>query len=102
MLDRSLVTGYLQVADDEAIAAEEGLFAGFSTGAHLAAALQLLRDRERGSTIAFLACDSGLKYLSTDLFPTQIGRKKLVSGGSFQREFTLIRSPSHSIVIANT
>ena len=81
LLDRSLVTDYLQVADDDAIAsarmiaAEEGLFAGFSTGAHLAAALQLLRERERGSTIAFLACDSGLKYLSTDLFPTQIGHE---------------------------
>lgn len=81
LLDRSLVTDYLQVADDDAIAsarmiaAEEGLFAGFSTGAHLAAAVQLLRERERGSTIAFLACDSGLKYLSTDLFSTQIGRE---------------------------
>ncbi|MEI6337548.1 MAG: cysteine synthase family protein [Verrucomicrobiota bacterium] len=81
LLDRSLVTDYLQVTDGEVIAAarmvavEEGIFAGFSTGAHLAAAIQLLRGRERGSTIAFLACDSGLKYLSTDLFPTQIGRE---------------------------
>jgi len=75
LLDRSLVTDYLQVTDQQAIdaarmiAAEEGIFAGFSTGAHLAAAIQLLRGRERGSTLAFLACDSGLKYLSTDLFP---------------------------------
>ena len=81
LLDRSLVTDYLQVSDDEAVAAarmiavEEGIFAGFSTGAHLAAAIQLLRERERGSTIAMLACDSGLKYLSTDLFPTQICRE---------------------------
>ena len=78
LLDRSLVTDYLQVTDDEAvtaarlIASAEGIFAGFSTGAHLAAAIQLLRDRERNSTVAFLACDSGLKYLSTDLFPSQI------------------------------
>ena len=75
LLDRSLVTGYLEVTDAEAIAAarflaaEEGIFAGFSTGAHLAAAWQLLDGPEAGATIVFLVCDSGLKYLSTDLFP---------------------------------
>ena len=75
LLDRSLVTDYLRVTDDEAIAgarllaAEEGIFGGFSSGAHLAAALGLLWERERGATVAFLICDSGLKYLSTDLFP---------------------------------
>ncbi|MCL2648576.1 MAG: cysteine synthase family protein [Phycisphaerales bacterium] len=75
LLDPTLVTGYLQVSNDEAIhgarmlAAEEGVFAGFSSGAHLAAAMALLQSHEPGATIAFLACDSGLKYLSTDLFP---------------------------------
>ncbi len=74
LLDRTLVQDYLTVTDDEAIAgarmlaAEEGVFAGFSSGAHLAAALHLLQQRERGATIAFLICDSGLKYLSTDLY----------------------------------
>ncbi len=33
------------------------------------AAWRLLAEQEAGATIAFLACDSGLKYLSTDLFP---------------------------------
>ena len=75
LFDRSLATGYVAVTDEQAIAAarhlaaEEGIFAGFSTGAHLAAAWKLLAEREAGATIAFLACDSGLKYLSTDLFP---------------------------------
>jgi len=75
LLDRSLVTDYLQVSDDEAIAgarmlaAEEGIFGGFSSGAHVAAAIALLAGRESGATIAFLVCDSGLKYLSTDLYP---------------------------------
>jgi cysteine synthase A len=75
LLDRSLVAGYLQVSDAEAIAAarflaaREGIFAGFSTGANLAAAWQLLDGPEAGATIAFLVCDSGLKYLSTDLYP---------------------------------
>jgi len=76
LLDPALVSGSLQVSNDEAIngarmlAAEEGVFAGFSSGAHLAAAMALLQSREAGATVAFLACDSGLKYLSTDLFPT--------------------------------
>jgi cysteine synthase A len=66
--------GYLQVTDDDAIicarrlATEEGIFAGFSTGANVAAALQLLNGKHRGQTVVTLACDSGLKYLSTDLW----------------------------------
>jgi len=39
-----------------------------NTGTGLAA-WRLLAEQEAGATIAFLACDSGLKYLSTDLFP---------------------------------
>ncbi len=75
LFDKTLVTGYVAVTDEQAIAAardlaaEEGIFAGFSTGAHLAAAWRLLAEQEAGATIAFLACDSGLEYLSTDLFP---------------------------------
>ncbi|MCY4020257.1 MAG: cysteine synthase family protein [Chloroflexi bacterium] len=74
MIDRDLVDGCLRVSDDEAarmsrrLAREEGLFAGFSSGANLAAALQLLRAAHRGQRIAILLCDSGLKYLSTDLW----------------------------------
>jgi cysteine synthase len=73
------VDGYLQVADDEAIicarrlAREEGIFAGFSTGANLAGALQLLRGSHSGQTVVTIACDSGLKYLSTDLWSDVIG-----------------------------
>jgi len=68
------IDGYLQVSDEEAIscsrrlAAEEGIFAGFSSGANVAAALQLLREEARGKTVVTIACDSGLKYLSTDLW----------------------------------
>lgn len=75
LLDRDLVTGYLRATDDEAIrcarllASREGIFGGFSAGANLAGALQLLADQEKNQTIAILICDSGLKYLSTDLYP---------------------------------
>ena len=74
MINRSHIDGYLQVTDDVAVsmtrrlAREEGIFAGFSTGANLAAALQLLRNLHQAQTIVIIACDSGLKYLSTDLW----------------------------------
>lgn len=75
LLDPGLVDGYVSVTDAEAITAarelarSEGIFAGYSTGANLAAAIQLLRHREAGATIVVLVNDSGLKYLSTDLYP---------------------------------
>ena len=68
------VDGYLQVSDDQAIdmarrlAKEEGIFAGFSSGANVAAAWSLLEDRGEDMTVVVLICDSGLKYLSTDLW----------------------------------
>jgi cysteine synthase A len=68
------VDGFLQVTDEQAmtvarrLAAEEGIFAGFSTGANVAAALQLLQGAHPAQTIVTIACDSGLKYLSTDLW----------------------------------
>jgi cysteine synthase A len=74
MLRPGLVDGYLQVADGEAIAMarrlarEEGVFAGFSSGANVVAAVQLLRGPCRGATVVTIMCDSGLKYLSTDLW----------------------------------
>ena len=74
LIRREHVDGYLQVSDEEAIrvtrrlAREEGLFAGFSSGANVAAALHLLQTTCAGATVAVLLCDSGLKYLSTDLW----------------------------------
>ena len=74
LLDRDLVDGFLKVRDHEAmamarrLAREEGLFAGFSAGANAAAALRLLQTIHQGQTIAALLCDSGLKYLSADLW----------------------------------
>jgi cysteine synthase A len=67
--------GYLHVTSEEAtemsrkLARLEGIFGGFSGGANVAAAVQLLRGSHRGGVVACLICDSGLKYLSTDLWP---------------------------------
>jgi cysteine synthase A len=68
------IDGYVAVSDTEAIATarclarQEGIFAGFSSGANVAAALKLLDGPCQGATIAVMICDSGLKYLSTDLW----------------------------------
>ena len=68
------VDGYIQVGDEEAIrvarrlAKEEGVLAGFSSGANVAAALRLLQGPCKGKTVVTLINDSGLKYLSTDLY----------------------------------
>jgi cysteine synthase A len=73
-LDPGLVDGHLVVTDVEAIdgarrlARQEGIFAGFSAGACLVAAEQLLRGPHAGGTIAIVVADSGMKYLSTDLW----------------------------------
>jgi cysteine synthase A len=74
LIHQEHIDGYLQVTDEEAmdfarrLAKEEGIFAGFSSGANVAAAIHLLKDKHRGATIAILLPDSGLKYLSTDLW----------------------------------
>ncbi len=74
-LDTRLVDGYLEVADSTAIEAsrrlahQEGIFAGFSAGACVAAAEHLLGTTHPGATVGVVIADSGMKYLSTDLWP---------------------------------
>ncbi len=74
LLDLSLVDGFISVSDEEAIegaralARFEGIFGGFSSGANAAAVRKMLQGDEKGKTGVFLVCDSGLKYLSTDLY----------------------------------
>jgi cysteine synthase len=64
------IDGYLSVTDEEAMDAArelaklEGIFAGFSSGANVAAARQLIA----GRTVVVTINDSGLKYLSTELW----------------------------------
>jgi cysteine synthase A len=68
------IDGFLQVSDERAaqmahrLAREEGLFTGFSSGANAAAAIELLKTTHKGQTVVILLNDSGLKYLSTDLW----------------------------------
>lgn len=72
--DPALWDGTLAITDEEAIATaralarHEGILGGFSTGANVAAALRLAERAKSEAVIATIACDTGLRYLSTDLF----------------------------------
>lgn len=50
------------------LAREEALFAGTSTGANVVAALRIAARLGPDHIVGTLACDTGLKYLSTDLY----------------------------------
>jgi cysteine synthase A len=71
LINTEHIDGYLSVTDEEAmdaaraLAKVEGIFAGFSSGANIAAARQLIA----GRTVVVIINDSGMKYLSTDLWP---------------------------------
>jgi cysteine synthase B len=62
---------YVSQAEAEAmarrLAAEEGIFAGISSGGALAIALRVAAE-VRNATIVFIVCDRGDRYLSTNVF----------------------------------
>lgn len=74
-LNRDIIDEILTIENDEALAAarqsaqKEGLLVGISSGANLAAAATLARRNENyGKTIVTILCDTGERYLSTELF----------------------------------
>ena len=73
--DAAVVDEIATVTDDEAmrtarqLAAAEGLLAGISSGAAVAAAVKIaMRQENRGKRIVTLLPDTGERYLSTELF----------------------------------
>lgn len=52
----------------KALAAEEGILAGVSSGLNVAAAIKIGMLLGPGHTVVTVACDSGMKYLSSGLF----------------------------------
>lgn len=70
----SLIDEIFPIATEDAksmarrLAREEGLFAGTSSGANVLAAIQLAERLGPDATVVTLMCDSGLKYLTTDVF----------------------------------
>ncbi len=74
-LDRDLIDDVLQIKKEEAyefarrLAKEEGIFAGISTGASLAAVSKLMEKEGASATILTFSYDTGERYLSVnDLF----------------------------------
>jgi cysteine synthase len=70
----SLVDEIIAVGTDDAkdmtrhLAREEALFAGTSSGANVIAALQVAESLGPNATVVTLMADSGLKYMSTDVY----------------------------------
>jgi cysteine synthase A len=70
----SLVDGIVSVATADAkdmarrLAREEGLFAGTSSGANVVAAIRVGLELGPDANVVTLMADSGLKYLSTDVY----------------------------------
>ncbi len=50
------------------LARQEGIFAGTSTGGNVAVALRVAERLGPDHTVVTIACDSGMKYLSTELY----------------------------------
>lgn len=82
--DPSLLDAELIVSTEEAfettraLAREEGIFAGMSSGAAMAAATRTALRAPRGSMIVVLFADRGEKYLSTGVF------KNIERGGEYR------------------
>jgi cysteine synthase A len=80
LLNRTVLDEVLTVTDEDAfaharrLAREEGILAGISSGATLAAVLRLAaRPELKGKTIVFMICDSGERYTNGSLVGELVG-----------------------------
>jgi cysteine synthase A len=78
VLDRKVVDRIITVTNEDAMATaralarEEGILGGISSGANVWAALELAREPEmKGKLIVAIVCDTGERYLSTELFASK-------------------------------
>jgi len=75
VLNTGIIDGIITVRNEEAfamarrLAKEEGILCGVSSGANVHAAIQVAaQPGNRGKKIVTVVCDTGERYLSTDLF----------------------------------
>jgi cysteine synthase A len=72
LVDEIVAVGTAEAKDmARRLAREEALFAGTSSGANIVAAMQVAERLGPGATVVTLMADSGLKYLSTDVYRSQ-------------------------------
>jgi cysteine synthase len=74
ILNQNVYDEIIQVNDEDAysitrrLASEEGILVGPSSGATVFAALKVASTRKKGEVVICMTCDSGERYLSSDLF----------------------------------
>lgn len=74
LLDHNAYDEIIKVSDEEAkatacrLARIEGIFAGYSAGANVFASMKVAREFGKGKNVVTIIPDSGMKYLSTELF----------------------------------
>ena len=74
LFERELFDGVIKVSDAEAkatacrLARLEGIFSGYSAGANVFASLKVARDLGPGKRVVTMIPDTGMKYLSTELY----------------------------------
>lgn len=75
ILDTDIYSEVIQVSNEDAMATakmlakEEGLLVGISAGANVYATMQVAsREEFKGKTLLTILCDTGERYLSTELF----------------------------------
>ncbi len=75
--DGSVVDSVVKVWEEDAfplarrLAREEGLFVGMSSGGMALAAIDIARQLGPGKRVVTVACDAGVRYLSTPLFQVE-------------------------------
>jgi cysteine synthase len=75
ILSMDIIDEIIQVSNEDAmetarkLAAKEGILAGISSGANVWAAIQVAaRPENKGKTIVTFICDTGERYISTEMF----------------------------------